>query len=153
MDKKSKRVAELSLKAGEFLRKGDPASAEAGYKYALAEGVRSLGLQHSVTRDVLSHYSVYLWASQRYEEAIRYEALYWITARPESYRLGVLFGSVESDVQEFLKKNADWVENWGRQMSLDSRHHAWKWNWGKSVAETAKAYFQTLRQHVAELSK
>jgi hypothetical protein len=153
MDRKSERVAGLTAKAAASLRKGHAESAEAYYKQALAEGIRLLGLHHSVTRDVLSHYSVYLWASHRIDEAIRYEALYWKTAPPESYRLGVLFGSVESDVQEFLDKNADWVENWGRQMSLDSRNHTWIPNWARSVLVTVRKRFQSIRQHVTEMSK
>jgi hypothetical protein len=153
MERKSEKVAGLTLKAVDFLSKGDADSAEVYYKHALAEGIRLLGLRHPVTRDALSFYSLYLRAFHRDEEAIRFEALYWKTACPGSYRLGVLFGGINSDVQDFLQKNADWVENWGRQMSLDSQHHEWGWNWVQTVIVNAKAYFLSLRQHVVELSK
>jgi hypothetical protein len=153
MDRNSQRVVELTLKAGDFLKKRDTTSAEAGYKHALAEGVRLLGLRHSLTRNVLSVYSTYLRASKRDGEAIRFEALYWKTAPPECYRLGLLFGEVKTDVKDFLEKNAAWVENWGRQMSLDSRQRGWRRSWGKSVIATVKEYFQDLRQHVAEFSE
>jgi hypothetical protein len=153
MDSKREKVEGLTLKAVDFLTKGDAESAETCYKHAIAEGVRLLGLRHPVTRDALSFYSMYLRVFHRDEEAIRFEALYWKTASPGSYRLGVLFGGINSDVQDFLQKNADWVENWGRQMSLDSQHHEWGWDWAQTVIMTAKAYFQTLRQHVMELSK
>jgi hypothetical protein len=119
LDENSQRVVALTFRAGDFLTEGDSKSAEACYKHALAEGVRLLGLRHSLTRNVLSAYSMYLKAVQRNDEYIRFEALFWKTS-PEDYQMGLLMGTVDPDVQEFLEKNADWVENWARQLSLGS---------------------------------
>ena len=96
----------------------------------------------------MSLYSVYLRASQRDDEALRYEALYWITAPPECYRLAVLFDSVKSEVVEYLGKNSDWVESWGEQMSSDYRLHRWSWDWAMNVVDSSRAYFSNLRQYV-----
>ena len=148
MDKKSEKVTALTIEAADFLLKGGTAQAEARYKLALAEGVRLLGLRHSLTRNVMSLYSVYLRASQRDDEALRYEALYWKTAPPECYRLAVLFDSVKLDVVEYLEKNSDWVESWGQQMSLDYRLHRWSWDWAMNMVESSRANFSNLRQYV-----
>jgi len=104
MDRNSQKVAGLTLQAGDFLTKGDTKRAEAGYKHALAVGLRLVGLRHPATRDVLSFYSMYLRASKRDGEAVRFEALYWKTARPDNYRLGLLFGWIRPDVQDYLDK-------------------------------------------------
>jgi hypothetical protein len=112
------RVAQLTLKAGDFLTKGDTKSAEACYRNAFTEGVRLLGVRHSITRNVLSVHSMYLRAVQRDVEAIRLEAVYWKTGSPEDLKLGLMLGTIEPDVQDFLQKNAEWVENLVRQLSL-----------------------------------
>ena len=150
MDKKSDKVAELTIQAEHFLKKGDHAGAETCYKQALVEGMRLLGLRHALTRNVMSLYSDLLRADQRDDEAIRYEALYWRTARLESYRLAMLFESIRSDVVEFLEKNADSIDEWGQQMTLEARQHSWNWNWewAKDLAEASKEYLRNLRYYV-----
>lgn len=153
MDRKSRKIAELTLEAEELRTKGEPERADASYKHALAEGVRLLGLRHSLTRNVLSLYSTYLRTSQKDEEATQYEALYWKTGRVESYKLGVLFGSVSPEVQEFLETNGDWLESWGKQMCLDSRRGGRKWDLGKVITEDSRVYFRSLRQYVVESGK
>lgn len=153
MDRKSQRVAALTFEAGDLLAKGEHQRAEVTYKLALAEAVRLLGLCHALTRNVLSLYAIFLRTSHRHEEAIRHEALYWKTARTESYRLGVLFGSISPEVQEFLETNGTWVESWGKQLSVDSRRHGWNWDWGKNIAEASLGYFRSLRQYVVESGK
>jgi hypothetical protein len=153
MDRKSKKVAALAANAQEFLRSGDSAGAEAAYKHAFTEAVRLLGLRHASTRNLLSIYTMCLKGSQKLGEALRYEALYWKTARPESYRLGILFGEVDSDVQDFLQANADLLEDWGRQIAQESRSPQSKWTAGESALHAFKEYLRSLRQHVLELGK
>jgi hypothetical protein len=153
MSRKSKKVAALASRAQEFLVQGDSVSAEIAYKEAFTESVRLLGLRHASTRNLLSIYAMCLKGAQKHEQALRYEALYWKTARPESYRLGQLFGEIDSDVQEFLKHNADLVEDLGQQVSLNSRTRRWHWTAAENTLQALKAYVKSLRQYVLELGK
>ena len=122
MGSNSERVAQLTFKAGNCLIQGDTKSAEAFYKEAFFEGVRLLGLRHSLTRNVLAVHSMYLRSVERDDEAIPLEALYWKTGSPESFSRGLLLGSIEPDVQHFLEKDPDWFENVVRQLSKQERH-------------------------------
>ena len=150
MNRKEKKVAALASQARQLLAKRDSARAEAVYKHAFTESVRLLGLRHSSTRNLLSIYAMCLKGARKHEQALRYEALYWKTARLESYRLGVLFGDIDSDVQEFLAHNADLVEDLGQQISLNAQTHWWKWAAAENALHALKAYLKSLREYVLE---
>jgi len=116
LDENSQRVAGLLIRANDLLAKGDTPTAEACYKYALAEGATLLGLRHLLTRNIISTYSMYLLAAHRNEEHIRFEALFWI-ADPQSYKVGCVMGTIDPDIQKFIEENSDWLQNWARQLS------------------------------------
>jgi hypothetical protein len=153
MNRKAKKVAALASRAQQFLVQGDSVSAEAAYKHAFTEAVRLLGLRHASTRNLLSIYAMCLKGAQKHELALQYEALYWKTGRPESYRLGELFGKIDPDVQEFLKQNANLVEDFGQQISKDCRTRQWQWTAAENVSQALKAYVKGLREYVLELGK
>jgi hypothetical protein len=151
MNRKEKKVATLAAKAQEFLIKEDCLGAEVAYKYAFTESVRLLGLRHPSTRNLLSIYTMCLKAVQKHEQALRHEALFWKTGRPESYRLGVLFGDVDSDLREFLDNNADLIEDFGQQISSNAQKRRWPWPATERVLQAVKAYIKRL--HVLESGK